>query len=429
MTDNTRNILTRNIIQNFFGSLGSDAFMSGHWPRNAYHEHGDVRRLPPLFQAPILKDLETLSRIYRGPGFYFAGEGSTLLPLDRPAIELYRAGHTVYFGDVAPFIRGSRIFLAALEEELGVTPGCARMGVFASPQNNGAAVDYDTKDVFSIQLAGQKKFNIAPVKELANPAGMQYSTNTTPRPIHYPQMAAGFPDPADAEFTGINMAPGSVLFMPRGMWHYTEAGQDSITVSIVVNPPPAVDAVLGQLKFILLQDSRWRSPLYRAWDQSNPESGNDLKDLLTEFRRVVDKLEPEQVVNGNSNLGFRLDRIDENTRFQVIPTARMERFSIGPYSSVIKVVNDDLDRGTRETLSITVNETIADMIEWLAAQRGPVTAREIAARADSTLANIIDLLKELGNGELLMPLWFDPIPADQHDGEPLASVRGTPAQS
>ena len=243
-------------------------------------------------------------------------------------------------------------------------------------------------------------------------------------------MAAGFPDPADAEFTGMDMAPGSVLFMPRGMWHYTEASQDSVAVSIIVNPPPAVDAILGQLKFILLQDSRWRTPLYGAWDQSSPESGNNLKDLLAELRRIADKLEPEQVVNGNSNLGYRLDRIDENTRFQVIPTARMERFSIGPYSSVIKVVNDDLDRGTRETLSITVNETVADMIEWLAARRGPVTAGEIAARADSTLPNIIDLLKELGNGELLMPLWFDPIPAaDQHGGEPLASARGTPAQS
>ena len=243
MTDNIRNI-----IQNFFGSLGSDAFMSEYWPRIAYHEDGDVHRLPPVFQAPLLTELETLSRIYRGPGFYFAGEGSTLRPLDRPALELYQSGHTVYFGDVAPFIRGSRIFLGVLEEELGVTPGCARMAVFASPQNDGAAVHYDTNDVFSIQLAGQKRFNIAPVKELANPTGMQYSTSTTPRPFHYPQMSAGFPDPADTEFTGIDMAPGSVLFMPRGMWHYTEASQDSVAVSIIVNPPPAVDAILGTAK-------------------------------------------------------------------------------------------------------------------------------------------------------------------------------------
>jgi hypothetical protein len=409
MTDNIRNI-----IQSFFGSLGSDAFMGEYWPRIAYHEHGEVHRMPPVFQAPLLTDLETLSRIYRGPGFYFAGEGSMLRPLDRPALELYRTGHTVYFGDVAPFIRGSRIFLGALEAELGVNPGCARMAVFASPQNDGAAVHYDTNDVFSVQLAGQKQFNIAPVKELVNPTGMQYSTNTTPRPYHYPQMAAGFPDPADAEFAGIDMTPGSVLFMPRGTWHYTEASQDSVAVSIIIDPTPAVDAILGQFRFILLQDPRWRAPLYGAWDQSNPESDNDLKELLAELRRAADKLTPEQIMYGNSNLGYRLDRIDENTRFQVIPTARMKRFAIGPYSSLIKVTNDDLDRGSRETLSTTVSETVADTIEWLAAQRGPVSAREIAAHADITFPEAIELLKELGNGEFLMPLWFDPMSGDRH---------------
>ncbi|NIP47098.1 MAG: hypothetical protein GWN21_12820, partial [Gammaproteobacteria bacterium] len=50
-----------------------------------------------------------------------------------------------------------------LELELGVNEGCARAGVFASPTKCGISCHYDSVDVFSIQLQGTKKFDLAPV--------------------------------------------------------------------------------------------------------------------------------------------------------------------------------------------------------------------------------------------------------------------------
>ena len=402
----------RHIIQSFFSTLGSDGFMAQCWPGTAHHEDGGPARLPPIFKAPVLNDLEMLASVYRGPAFFFAGAGSVLQPVNRPPLELYRAGCTLYFGDVAPFVRGSRIFLGALESELGVAPGSARMGVFASPRDDSAAAHYDTNDVFSIQLAGRKKFNIAPVKEVVNPAGMEYSTNTTPRPFHYPQMSAGFPDPSNAEFQCVDMSPGSVLFMPRGMWHYTQASQDSIAVSIMINPAPAVDAILEQLKFTLLQDPQWRAPLYGAWDPGDMEGRRNLQELLEDLRRAAARLTPAQVMQGGAGLGYRIDHIDENTRFQKIPTARIESAPVGEGSIQVKVVNDDLDRGRRETLDITVRAFEADLIEWLASRAGPVFGRDIAAHNDSSFRQIADMLKTLCRGELLMPLWFEPLPTN-----------------
>ena len=402
----------KHIIQSFFSSLGSDAFMAEHWPGVAHHEDGDPARLPPIFQAPVLNDFEMLANIYRGPAFYFAGEGSVLQPANRPPLELYRSGCTIYFGDVAPFVRGSRIFLGALESELGVAPGSARMGVFASPRDDGAAAHYDTNDVFSIQLSGDKKFYIAPVKEVVNPTGMQYSTNTTPRPFHYPQMSAGFPDPSNAEFQCMDMSPGSVLFMPRGMWHHTQASGDSMAMSIIINPAPAVDAILEQLKFTLLQDPLWRAPLYGAWDPDNPGGRRNLEDLIEDLRRAAARLTPAQVLQGSAGLGYRIDHIDENTRFQRIPTARVECVADGAESVQVKVINDDLDRGRRETLDITVREFEADLIMWLAARPGPVSGHEIAAHYDSSFRQITDLLRMMCRGELLIPLWFDPLPTN-----------------
>ena len=44
------------------------------------------------------------------------------------------------------------------------------------------------------------------------------------------------------------MAPGSVLFLPRGTWHYTQAGEPSLSISIVLDPPAALRCLLDQLR-------------------------------------------------------------------------------------------------------------------------------------------------------------------------------------
>lgn len=402
----------RHIIQSFFGSLGSDAFMAQHWPTVPYHENGDPARLPPVFQAPILNDFEMLAQVYRGPAFYSSDESALPRPIDRPPLELYRAGCTLHFGDVAPFVRGSRIFLGAFESELGVTPGSARMSVLASPGSNGGPAHYDTNDVFSVQLAGQREFHAAPAKVVPNPTGMQYAVNTAPRPYHYPQMTAGFPDPSDAEFERFDLDAGSVLFMPRGMWNYARVNGESVALSIIVDPAPAVDAILEQLKFTLLQDPNWRAPLYGAWDPDNGQGRRNLDDLLDDLRRSTARLNAEQVIRGSSGLAFRIDHIDENTRFQKIPTARVDASPDDGGYVQIKVVNDDIDRGSRETLDVNVREEEADLIMWLASLHQPVSGREIAAQYKSSFRKIEDMLKTMCRGELLVPLWFEPLPAN-----------------
>jgi ribosomal protein L16 Arg81 hydroxylase len=58
------------------------------------------------------------------------------------------------------------------------------------------------------------------------------------------------------------MQPGSVLLMPRGTWHYTEAKQDSMAMSIILSLATQIEFSLSVLKSTLLQSSEWRSPVY-----------------------------------------------------------------------------------------------------------------------------------------------------------------------
>lgn len=49
------------------------------------------------------------------------------------------------------------------------------------------------------------------------------------------------------------LAPGSVLYLPRGVWHQTEAGKLSVSLNITYNIPTVLDVVLTHIKQDLVQ--------------------------------------------------------------------------------------------------------------------------------------------------------------------------------
>lgn len=172
-----------------------------------------------------------------------------------------------------------------------------------------------------------------------------------------------------------------------------------------------MDTILEQIKFTLLQEPRWRQPIYGAWgdDVARATTHHEIENLLQELTQITTRLTPDQVVQSGATLNYRVTQVDEHTRFQVIPTARVECQSQAGGMHQVKILNEDLTRGTRETLDMAVNEPTARMIKWIASQGEPFYPNQITAHFDCLLPDVIDLLKTLCQGELLMPLWFDPI--------------------
>lgn len=100
---------------------------------------------------------------------------------------------------------------------------------------------------------------------LTYPLGRQFGPVMLPDEELYPQAGAGFPAPAQAAFERVDMALGSVLFLPRGTWHRSEALEDSFSLSIGTRALAALDCVLAQLRSLLLQDSALSSGPTRCW--------------------------------------------------------------------------------------------------------------------------------------------------------------------
>lgn len=106
---------------------------------------------------------------------------------------------------------------------------------------------YDAEEVFVLQLAGTKTWSLR--KNTVNP---------------WPLMDA---IPANQKFEREIMpirdyllVPGSWMYIPGGYWHSTRAGEESLSLSIGVRAPVAIDLLSG-MHALFQQSIEWRERL------------------------------------------------------------------------------------------------------------------------------------------------------------------------
>ena len=390
-------------------------FLRDYWPDKAFAAHGDPGRLPAFLRASELDSVETLSRVYRGNLRFTSGRRyQKMLAIDQVhAASLYRMGLTVQFEDIAPCIAATSPDLRRLEGELGLTGGSARASVFASPLSDGLSVHFDAQDLFSIQLKGTKRFRIAPVRELPFPCGTQFVPDTEPFDLLYPQVGDGFPDAAAAEFTTVDLEPGSVLFLPRGTWHATESGGDSLSVSIGLYLASAADCVLGQLQLLLLQDPDWRRPLYGGWGDSADRDAvaTRLSRLIARLPEACAGLRSEDVLAGLLPPERRLAEIAPGSRFQKTPHSRVETEPGSVARSyayeVVQIRLSDPNYGERGSTRMEVAPEAAAVFRWIGASRAAFSVAELEQSFPAfPFALHRQLLEAAARAGLVRMLWF-----------------------
>ena len=393
---------------------GIEDFFASYWPDRIFIGHGTLDRLPKPLRSPKLSSVETLGRGYSGSIRFTQGRRCPkMVQIQgvRPAL-LYEMGLTLQFEDVSKEIEGADAFLRELEYELGIPYGTAFMSVFASPEHEGLSCHYDAQDLISIQLRGTKQFHIAPVEQIRNPYGVQYVPGTEPFDELYPQATQGFPDAEGVEFQTVEMRPGTVLILPRGTWHYTEAENESVSVSIILDPPIAADSILQQLRWLLLQDPRWRRPLYGA--QGNPALQPDARatmdELLAELPEVAGSLCSAHVLNALLPESQRLRNIAPNSRFQAVPNARIEKEGQGDRAEleVVSIRVSGNSGRERVTVRMQVFREAVDALTWMSQRKSPFTVQELRRRypgfADGALEQLV---AGAAQGGLLKSLWFE----------------------
>jgi cupin superfamily protein len=406
---------TTPVLAALFSPHSPTDFLRLYWPDRPFAAHGSPQRLPSALRVPELQSVKALAAKYRGRmAFGNAATTSRTVVIENtnPAL-LLRMGLSLYMVDIVAMVPTLGDLLRQLERELGAPARTARIGAFAAPPSNGVTCHFDAEEVFSIQLHGEKRFHIGGAPDIEQPWGMQFNPGDPSFDDLYAQVPAGFPDPGKCEFETVDMKPGTVLFMPRGTWHYTESGEDSLSVSIVVRTPAAFECALEALRLRMLRDARWRRPLYGAWG-SGPhyEAARDQwQSLMQDWTRITAGLRLEDALLTRLNDSELLNGMDATSRFQRRSEARMMFEPKAQGENTVKIIVRDDDGGEQTPLQLEVPAPMLATFRWLAENKAAFQVEELASRfPELPLARLLIIVNALTRGRYLKQLRFGMIP-------------------
>ncbi len=132
-----------------------------------------------------------------------------------------------------------------------------RCMVYATPDGKGTAPHFDQNINFILQLTGMKTWYLAPNQNVTHPS----QRHTMGLPID-PELASycetPMPKKMPAEKIKVVLEPGSLLFVPQGYWHSTEAKGEALSLNFTFSQPNWVDLFTAALRSRLLLSPEWR---------------------------------------------------------------------------------------------------------------------------------------------------------------------------
>ena len=258
------------IIEELLGTVPKALFMEQYYLKLPFSRPGGCRHLLPLGSWTFVEHL------LRQPGVdALAGREGQLWngpspPTPEQARGLLEDGYTL----------GIRHAERHAPELANLAAGFARefaapinIHVYCTPAGQpGFGWHYDAEDVFILQTAGSKGWSLR--KNTVNPWPL---VETIPQDMRYQRELM--------PLVRSDLAAGDWLYIPGGYWHRTEAGEDSISLSIGVMSPTAMD-VFDFVRRRLLSSLRWRQRLPAIGDAQTLDEA----ELIAGYRELFGEL-------------------------------------------------------------------------------------------------------------------------------------------
>jgi 50S ribosomal protein L16 3-hydroxylase len=224
--------------------------------------NGLKRTITSLTRLPFLKSLDELLRSWPDqiqahlPDV--ADEASSIDTSPRDARKLFENGMGLMFDHAHKISPVLSKWLEAIRKDLGLSAlTYSRCLMYATPKGKGTAPHFDQNMNFVLQIHGIKKWWIAPNRHVENPL----TRHTMGLPVDS-ELQTYLQKPMPTRMpSGINpivLKPGSLLFVPRGSWHSTEAESDALSLNFTYSAPTWLDLFMAALRSRLALSSEWR---------------------------------------------------------------------------------------------------------------------------------------------------------------------------
>lgn len=294
-------------LDQLFPKIGAAKFLDRYWPGRLYVEHGPLSRIAWLAGIYDLSSLDALfdwahsttDKRFQADLPTHRDEVQHLDELDAKNAEaLYRAGMTLRFN--IDSMREVADYIAGMKRELGLPPmATSRNITYLSPKGEATSCHFDANANIVIQLIGSKRWTVAPNEHIEAPTDRYTASHGQLTPSlsdHVSELPRKMPAGAKT----IVLRPGSVLFVPRGVWHETHAASPSLSLNFTTTEPTWAMLVTTALHHRLLRDPAWRELAdgVSATDPRRREAAAaKLAERLASLKDVLADFGPAQVVD------------------------------------------------------------------------------------------------------------------------------------
>lgn len=247
-------------LETLIHPLNMAQFFTSYSQNTPFVVHHPADFLSELTRLPILTSLESLLNSW--PDKIEAhlpdarDEVSAIETNSKEAPRLFANGMGLLFKDAHNFSVDLSKWLENIREDLGISRlTYSRCLIYATPHGKGTAAHFDQNINFVLQIHGTKKWIIAPNNQVESPL----TRHTMGHPLD-PELSSYAPDSLRMPSSGesFELKPGSLLFVPQGAWHSTEADGDALSLNFTFSAPAWVDLLTAALRGRLIQSPEWR---------------------------------------------------------------------------------------------------------------------------------------------------------------------------
>jgi 50S ribosomal protein L16 3-hydroxylase len=219
------------------------------------------------------------------------------------AQKLFQNGMGLLFKEANKFSPLLQEWVDQVRMDLGLSAlTFSRNLIYATPDGKGTAPHFDQNINFVLQLQGTKIWSMAPNQDVIHPL-----TRHTMGQEADPELQSYLENPL-SESMPLNakkyeLRPGSLLFVPRGMWHSTEAAGDALALNFTFTAPTWLDLMTAALRGRLAQSPEWRETADGVSDVDRRRCAEEKFDeLLATLKQDLPYWRGEDILNATDYL-------------------------------------------------------------------------------------------------------------------------------
>lgn len=275
-----------NFLNQLLHPLSTEDFQSLYRENQPFHIEHSPEELKELRELPMLSSLDELIRMWNSPiSAHLPGvrdEVSAINIQSSDARKVFDSGMGLLFNNANNHSPLLQTWVDQLKNELGLSQmSFGRSLIYATPDGKGTAPHFDQNINFVLQIHGTKTWTLAPNSSVINPMVRHtLGQNIDPEMLTY--MQGPMPESMPEESISFELKPGSLLFVPRGVWHSTKAQGDALALNFTFSPPSWADLFLSALRARLVMNPEWRETAFGLNDmESRFEAEKNFDSLLS----------------------------------------------------------------------------------------------------------------------------------------------------